>query len=245
MIWADFHTHLGRSRDGAAFSLRSLLRVMRSYHIRHAVVFPIDEKNPGPSYERLNSRLIRIVKRYPSLLGFMRLDPRTGSRALAELKRCVRAGLGGIKLHPRSEGFSSREAQYLFPEIAGRKLPVILHTSHEKDCTPSEWEPIFRRYREIPFILAHAGKDCYQEAAALVRKYGHLYLETSTLSYFRTQTLLQIAGARKVLFASDVPYSHPAVEIRKFELAASPRERQQIFMDNGRRFFKEWMQKVW
>lgn len=243
MIWADFHVHVGRSRDGAFLGIRGLRKIMRACHIRHAVVFPIDEASPGLSYEHANSRLIRLLKRTPHLAGFMRLDPRAGARALAELERCAGEGLVGVKLHPRSEHFSAQRADFLFPHMVRKRLPVILHTSHEQGCTPREWEPIFRRYRDIPFILAHGGKDCYEEAARLVRRHDHLYIETSTLSYFRTRSILKIAGAEKVLFGSDLPYSHPHLEEQKFALVATPRERRKILADNARRFFQAWLRR--
>jgi predicted TIM-barrel fold metal-dependent hydrolase len=213
---------------------------MRSCGIRYAVVFPMDEADCGLSYRRTNDKIIRLVRRHRNLIGFVRLDPRAGRAALAELRRACGAGLKGVKLHPRSEDFSPGEAEFLFPEIARLRLPVIIHTSHDPKSTPRAWRPVLVRYREIPFILAHGGKDHYLEAAEIARRQPNVFIETSTLSYFRTREILAIAGASKVLFASDFPYSHPALERRKYELAASPRARRAVFEANARRLARRW-----
>ncbi|MCK5083092.1 MAG: amidohydrolase family protein, partial [Candidatus Omnitrophica bacterium] len=40
----------------------------------------------------------------------------------------------------------------------------------------------------------------------------------STLSYNRTRHTYAYVGAAKILFASDYPYSHPAIELQKIQL---------------------------
>jgi predicted TIM-barrel fold metal-dependent hydrolase len=237
MILVDFHAHLGRSRDGAYSSLPDLLAGMRKHRILHAVVFPIDEPNPGRSYERLNSKVIAAVKNHPRLIGFMRLNPREAGPAVKELQRCVRSGLAGVKLHPRSEGFGPADAAALFPEIAAAGLPVVLHTSHEPNCGPASWLPLFRKHPSVTVILAHGGKDCYEEAARMARDLPRIFIETSTLSCFRTRRILRLAGAAKVVFGSDRPYSDPAVEICKYECVASASERKMIFYGNAGKIF--------
>lgn len=237
MILADFHTHVGISRDGASSKVAELLAGMRRHRILYSVVFPIDERDPGPSYRHLNDRVIALVRRYPRLIGFMRLDPRAGKTALAELERCARAGLAGVKLHPRSEAFGPRHAAKLIGEIARRRLPVLLHTSHEANCRPAAWLPLFRMHPSLTVILAHGGKDRYEEAARMARNHRRIFIETSTLSCFRTRRILRLAGSAKVVFGSDRPYSDPAVEICKYQTVASKREQKRIFFDNARKIF--------
>ncbi len=50
--------------------------------------------------------------------------------------------------------------------------------------------------------------------------------------------MIRLAGAHKILYASDLPYSHPGVEIAKFQLAATVSERHLIFSENAKRFLK-------
>lgn len=235
----DLHLHLGLSRDGASLGLAEIRRMLDQYGMERAVLFAIDEVRPGPSYQKTNDQVLKAHSQEKRLIAFARLDPRTGSRAVAELRRCLRQGARGVKLHPRAEKFSPSQAEPLIAEAEKERLPIFLHTSHEKNCRPLSWEPVFRRHKRIPFVLFHAGKDAYEEAIALAGRHRHLWLETSTLSYFRTGVILRKLGASRVVFGSDLPYSHPAVEQLKFELLLNARDRQKVFSENSKRILGE------
>lgn len=236
----DMHLHLGRSRyDGASLTMAEIRKTMERYEITQAVIFGIDENDPGPTYERTNDRVLKAVSGKARLIGFMRLNPKAGPKAVEELGRCRKAGLRGVKLHPRSENFSPREAEDLIVEIEKENLPVVLHSSHEENCRPLAWEKIFRRRRRIPFVLAHGGKDAYEEAVAVARRNPNVWLETSTLSYRRTGVILKALGVGRMVFGSDLPYSHPAIERLKLDLLLNAPERKKVYFENPRRILGE------
>lgn len=233
----DMHVHFGRSSDGEQVTEVDLDAYFRNFPVSHLVVFPIDVPDSGPSYSRVNSRVMQAARRNPRILPFCRLDPKGGQAAYRELKRCAGAGIRGVKLHPATDRFDTKTAAPLIEEIARRRLPVLLHTAHEPNTRPSKWLEIFLRHRENYFILGHSGKDCYPEAIEVARRCPNVFLDPSTLSYRRTNLLVKRAGARKVVFATDVPYSHPAVEFMKYELILSDRSsaRRLIFHENPER----------
>lgn len=235
----DAHLHLGVSRDGGALALPEIQRAMDQYEIERALIFAIDERKPGISFQNTNNKVLKAHSQEKRLIAFARLDPRFGIKAMSELKRCIRLGARGVKLHPRSEKFSPTEAEDIIREAETQKLPIALHTSHENNCQPSLWESIFKRHKRIPFILFHAGKDAYEEAIAVARRNHHLWLETSTLSYFRTSVILKKLGASRVVFGSDLPYSHPALEKLKFDLFLNARDRKRVFLENLKRILGE------
>ena len=235
----DAHLHLGSSRDGGVLTLPEVQRAMDEYEIERAVLFAIDEEKPGISFQNTNDKVLKTKSQEKRLIAFTRLDPRFGSKAITELKRCVRLGARGVKLHPRSEKFSPSQAEDIITEAESQRLPVCLHTSHEGNCRPSQWEPIFKRHKRIPFILFHAGKDAYEEAVTAAKRYRHLWLETSTLSYFRTGVILKKLGASRVVFGSDLPYSHPAVERLKLDLLLNARDQRKVFVENLKRILGE------
>ncbi|MBI4971939.1 MAG: hypothetical protein HZC17_08945, partial [Candidatus Omnitrophica bacterium] len=108
MIAIDFHNHLGKSKtDGACATASEVKRsgIGGGLSLTHAVMFPIDESRPGISYSRLNTQVARAVKYQKGLIGFCRLDPHFGNRAIEEIERSYRLGLVGVKLHPRAENF--------------------------------------------------------------------------------------------------------------------------------------------
>lgn len=233
----DMHVHLGQSRDGGKLTWPEIQELLDRYSISHAVLFPLDDIKPGPSYAHLNTQVADIMAKDKRIIGFCRLDPTQPEEAHQELQRSIKRGLRGVKLHPRSENFSPPDVESLMAAIEKAKLPVMLHTSHEHHCHPLPWEGVFMRHKKIPFILAHAGKDAYKEAAAVAIRCPNVYLDTSTLSYRRTSILLKKVGADKLVFASDVPYSHPAMELLKFDLVIGNNTamRKKIFEENPKK----------
>lgn len=233
------HLHLGHSRDGGRLNLQGIQKTLSQYKIGRAVVFGIDEPDAGPIYEKTNSRVLKAVAQDSRLIAFARLNPRIGSRTLREFERCRKAGIRGVKLHPRSECFSPRQAEELIGIIEEERLPIILHSSHEKNCRPLEWEKVFRRHRKIPFILAHGAKDAYPEAIAVICRNSHVWLETSTLSYWRTGVVLKKLGTSRMVFGSDLPYSHPAIEKLKLDFLLSAAGRRKVYSDNAKQILGE------
>ena len=244
MIAVDFHNHIGKSKsDKARANGGQVVRagIQGALGLTHAVVFPIDESRPGISYSRLNAQIAKEVKKHKGLIGFCRLDPHFGNRAILEMRRSFKRGLVGVKLHPRSENFRPAMAAGILNQLNYWVRPLMIHTSHEMHCRPKEWMPLLSRYRHFPVILAHGGKDAYEEAIWVAKKLPNVYLETSTLSFYRTQLILKKLGARKIVFASDFPYSHPKVEMEKWKQIWSPRERRMILSDNARRILGPWL----
>ncbi|MBI4115320.1 MAG: amidohydrolase family protein [Candidatus Omnitrophica bacterium] len=231
----DMHLHLGKSRDGGELTLSDIRKAMKKYEISHAVIFAIDEVDTGPSYEKVNNRVLKAVSGDSSLIPFGRLNPRAGDKAFAELRRLSKAGVRGIKLHPRSENFSPQQARDLISEIEAEGLPIILHTSHEKNCNPLSWERIFKSHSRTSFVLAHGAKDAFQEAIAVAKRNQNVWLETSTLSYWRTSVILKKLGTSRLVFGSDLPYSHPAVERTKLDLLLSPSEQRKVYSENPKK----------
>ncbi len=231
------HVHVGVSRDGAKLTWPELQNILNRYPLSHAVVFPIDERKPGASYSKMNKRVSEFVSQNKRIIGFLRLNPCEPEAAFRELNQAASRGLRGVKLHPRSENFSPSQAEDLIAAIEKAKLPIVLHTSHEHHSHPSTWESMFVKFKKISFILAHAGKDAYLEARRMAVKYPHVYLDTSTLSYRRTSILLEKPGPSKIVFASDLPYSHPAIELLKFDLILKGNRsaKQKIFEENPKR----------
>ncbi len=235
----DFHTHIGLSRnDGARQTVRDTFRAMRQFKVTQSLIFPIDEKNPGPSYAHLNRKIAHLIKRYHNLIGVARLNPNEIEASFHEIDKAVHSGFRGVKLHPRSDQFNVELAEPLFSAINKNRLVVILHTDHEPKCHPSQWLPIFKAYPKTFFILAHSGKDIYREAIEIAKRCPNVYLDTSTLSYYRTGVILRKAGARKVIFASDVPYSHVGLEITKFKLLLPRAKQKLVFGENAKRILE-------
>ncbi len=220
----DVHNHIGLSKDGGHGRLETILSNMTKYGIVKSVIFAMDEKDKGNTFEAPNRRIIATQAQFPDkLLAFARIVPskKHAAAAIEEFQHGRKAGIKGIKLKA-SDGFEPAEARIILDLVKKRKkFPVIIHTSHDEHSQPGRWESVIAGYPDINFILAHAGKDYYKKCTEFAIKYKNVYVDTSTLSLNRTRYIYERAGASKIVFASDYPYSHPAIELQKFKVLIS------------------------
>lgn len=215
----DIHNHIGLSRDGGCSKIEDILANMAAYKIDKVALFAIDEEGWEPTYRKPNSRVLALREKYPKkIIAFTRIVPSAGAAAIAEFKRCLKLGAAGLKMK-MSYGLDPRDAKGVLDLIGDRSdFPVIVHTAHDEHSQPFVWKPVITRYPKINFILAHGGKDRYRQASMMAAKYDNVYLDTSTLSYNRSRHTYAVTGAEKILFGSDYPYSHPAIELTKWKL---------------------------
>jgi len=221
----DVHNHIGLSRDGGHGKLDKIIEHMEDCKINKSVLFAVDEEGFEPTYEAQNDKIIAAKNKYPDkIIAFTRIVPSAGRAAINEFKRCIELGVNGLKLKTR-DGFEPSDSKSILDLIEDHsKFPVLIHTAHDEHSQPRIWRPVVAQYPNINFILAHGGKDHYRKCTELAIKYPNVYVDTSTLSYNRTLYMYENAGPEKLLFASDYPYSHPAIELKKIELVINKKE---------------------
>lgn len=215
----DLHNHLGLSQDGGFSKIEDVLANMTTYKIAKVALFAIDEEGYEPTYKKQNAKVISVQEAHPDkIIAFARIVPSAGSLAVEEFKRCLKKGVKGLKMK-MSYGLDPKDAKAVLDLIADRgDFPVIIHTAHDEHSQPKLWEPIIARYPKINFIMAHGGKDRYRQCNEVAIKHKNAYIDTSTLSFNRTRYTYVTAGPGKIVFASDYPYSHPAIELTKMRL---------------------------
>lgn len=98
-----------------------------------------------------------------------------------------------------------------------------------------------RRFPEANFVLGHSGIgniDFY--ALALVEGEANIALETSGGYTSVAETALRRLGPDRVVFGSEYPLQHPAVELAKFQaLRITPEHWQRVAWDNAHRLLGE------
>ncbi len=221
----DVHNHIGLSRDGGHGRVNDILENMDINKITKSVIFAVDEEGYRPTYELQNDKVIAAQKKFPEkIIAFTRIVPSAGRVAVNEFTRCCKLGVRGLKLKT-PDGFEPSDARVILDLIGDRPdFPVLIHTAHDEHYQTRIWKPVINHYPGVNFILAHGGKDHYRKCCELAIKYPNVYLDTSTLSYNRTKYIYENAGPEKIVFASDYPYSHPAIELKKFELCVTNKE---------------------
>jgi len=229
----DCHCHIGTSEDGGTISLDEINIILNDYPVEKLVIFPIDEAIRGKTYEPQNTKIASLARHDPKIIPFGRIDPNDMQAAQQELDRFQDLGIRGIKLHPISDNFLPQHVSFIFKHAAKKCLPIYLHTTHSTFREQKEdWCRLFQ-LTDTPIIIAHSGKDSYRAFIKIANKFPHIYADTTTLSFFRTKKVLHGLNIEKILYGSDLPYSHPAIEQIKYKLLLSENDQHLVFYQNA------------
>ncbi len=193
-----------------------------------------------------NNAVLAAMKRYPDLItGYCFVQPGNGAAALAEIDRCLDAGMIGVKLYnqfkytdpavfPIAEKCIARRALFLGHSAFltdPRTLALQPKTSHALD-----FGQLSRRYPELKLILGHInGGGDWEWAIRALRDFPHVHLDTSG-SVLEDDTIgrcVRALGHRRVLFATDATMEGCVGKVLSADL--TPEQREDIFHRNFER----------
>jgi uncharacterized protein len=234
----DCHCHAGKG-DGltgpwdTAAPLEKYLRRAARAGIDRTVVFAAFHSD----YDAANREVARIVASRPNrFYGFAFVhSERDRGRVHAMVKVAVQNyGFVGIKVH-RYDGRITRE----ICEVARAfRLPVLYDVMGEVSVS----ELLAEEYPDVSFIIPHLGSfgDDWRAQIGLIDhlvRHHNIYTDTAGVRRFDLlEAAFRRAGARKILFGSDGPWLHPAVELAKVRaLELTPAEEALIL---GRNFLR-------
>ncbi len=239
----DAHNHIGGpdKGDGMSQNADEITARMDAAGIDIAVVFPFNDMDPGISFSRSNDWVHEaVIRNLNRLVGFARLDPNFGNKAVSEARRCLEKGLSGIKLHPHSQKFSIdnmtvyKIAQFINDERPDR--PILFDNG--KPTSPNKLiGDLAETFPDVTFILGHMrGGDFIEVTAA----YDNIYIQTTgVLQVDIVQQCVDELGADRVMMGSDSPYHSMEEEVAKVEsLQLSEREKQLIFSGTAKKVLK-------
>ncbi len=228
----DSHCHAGKG-DGltgpwdTAAPLQKYLRRASTAGINRTVLFPAFHSD----YAVANREVARIVASRPDrFYGFAFVHPdRDRGRVFTMVKVAVEQyGFRGIKVH-RYDGRITRE----ICEVARAfSLPVLYDVMGEVSVV----ELLSREYPDVIFIIPHLGSfaDDWRAQLALIDhlvRHPNVYTDTSGIRRFDLlQEAVRRAGANKVLFGTDGPWLHPAVELVKVRVLGLPQYEEQLIL---------------
>jgi predicted TIM-barrel fold metal-dependent hydrolase len=205
--------------DGASQSPDEIIRQMDSSGVDRAVVFSLNEVDPGPSFSKANDSIAASVKRFPKrLVGFARLDPNAGENSLKELERAiVELGLKGVKLHPKAQNFTPRNPYVLsIVRRAGEHgVPVVFDNG--KDIFPNTAiGSLSKKAKDTNIIMAHMRGPGFIEVP---KANENVYLGSVKAEPGDLKKAFFALGGDKIIAGSDSPYAEMRFEINeKFEL---------------------------
>jgi uncharacterized protein len=220
----DCHCHAGRG-DGFTgpwdtdAPLHDYLQRAARAGIARTVLLPAFHSD----YALANHALARIVARAPRrLIGFAMVHAaRNRGRVMAMLRAAVeRDGLAGIKVH-RHDAPITRE---VLDAARALRVPVLYDVTGEVSVV----ELLAEQYPDVAFIIPHLGSfaDDWRAQLALIdhlERHPNVHADTSGVRRFDLLAqAVQRAGAHKILFGSDGPWLHPALELQKIRLLHLP-----------------------
>jgi predicted TIM-barrel fold metal-dependent hydrolase len=228
----DGHCHAGRGdRLTAPWNtvapLDAYLRRARAAGIDRTVVFaPF-----AGDYARANAEVARIVARHPGrLIGYACVHPvRDAGRVRELVGRAVREwGFRGIKVH-RLDAPATRE---VCEAAAAFGVPLL----YDVAGSPELLEQAAPEYPEVTFVVPHLGSfaddwRAHQRLIDQLRRLPNVLADTSGVRRF--DYLVQAArraGPGRLVFGSDGPWLHPALELAKVRLLCLPPDQEALVL---------------
>jgi uncharacterized protein len=213
----DCHCHAGTG-DGltgpwdTAAPLSTHLRRAARAGIDRTVIFAAFHSD----YASANEEVARMVASRPDRLygfAFVNAD-RDRGRVLDLVRIAVQQyGFVGIKVH-RADARITRE---VCAAARAFGLPLLYDVMGEVSVV----ELLAQEYPDVDLIVPHLGSfaDDWRAQLALIDhlvRHPNVYVDTSGVRRFDLlEQAVQRAGARKILFGSDGPWLHPAIELAK------------------------------
>jgi predicted TIM-barrel fold metal-dependent hydrolase len=253
----DVHGHYGRYvRAGGGDLLDRLssadaaevVRRARDVGIVLTFVSPLSALLPRLHGDAVagNDEAARVVARTPGLRQYVVIDPRRPQTYAQAEELLAKPHCVGIKIHPEEHGYSIREHAAPIFEFAARHRAVILTHSSETNSRANDFVPWANEFPEVRLILAHIGCGhdgdlTHQVRAIQAGRHGNLYADTSSARSIvpgLIEWTVREVGADRVLFGTDTPLYHTAMQRARIEHAdLSDGEKGRILRDNAVRLF--------
>jgi predicted TIM-barrel fold metal-dependent hydrolase len=241
----DAHAHVSPTTYG---STEQYLEVLRQSGIDQAVICPggmLDVRKMSefvsgqkkPNAIPKNDYVDEGVQSSPRLVGMACVDP-CDPEALEKLEQYLEQGFRGLMVSPLVHKFSFPEDRMAdLARLCGeRGVPVVSHNGWRPGANTADYVLLARKFPRTNFILEHMGAlPTDGEAANAAAELDNYIQETSLSSYLHIVETVKKTGASKVIFGSEFPLSHPALEMKKvFLLPITDGQREQILGGNIR-----------
>lgn len=228
----DCHCHAGTG-DGLTgpwdtrAHLKDYLRRAAEAGIQRTVLFAAFHSD----YASANEEVARIVTKNPDrFYGFAFVHPERDRGRVYDLVKIAvdRYGFVGIKVH-RHDARITREVCETARTLV---LPVLYDVAGEV----SVCELLAQEYPGVNFIIPHLGSfaDDWKAQLALTDmlvRHANIFADTSGVRRFDLLAeAVRRAGAKKILFGSDGPWLHPAVELFKVRALKLPAGDRQLIL---------------
>jgi len=185
----------------------------------------------------VNDTVIAAMRRHPrQIFGYCFVQPGTGAAALAEIDRCLEAGMIGVKLYNQFK-YTDPAVFPIAEKCIQRGIPFLGHSAYLTDPKTLALQPktshaldfcaLAQRYPELILIMGHVnGGGDWEWAIKGLRECRHVYLDTSgsVLEEGTIESCVRQLGHERVLFATDATMEGCVGKMLSAEITASQRE---------------------
>lgn len=206
---------------------------------------------------KVNEFALETAKTHPRLIPLGSLHPSAPVAELeAEVERLVAAGIPGIKIHPDYVGVELDDPAFspILELCQDRGLFVITHAGFDPvapdhiHATPAMLRRILSDYPRLNLVAAHTG-GFDEESGVLELLCGtRIYLDTSLAAVRQARgqawgescaAILRAHDPRRLLFATDSPWSTPAEELAFLRsVGLDDKTTEMILHENAERLMK-------
>jgi hypothetical protein len=175
-----------------------------------------------------NDALLRLIAGRPDCIkGYACVNPNDTEHALAEIERCLAAGMIGIKL-----AASRRADDPLLDPIADAArrhgVPILHHVwQHRRREWPgqeasdaAELAALADRHRDVPFILAHiGGGGDWRHSLLVAAQVANLFIDLSGsgVDGGMLEACLEAVGPGRLLWGADITLCTGWAKLRYLE----------------------------
>ncbi len=195
-----------------------------------------------------NDALLALQREHPARIrGYVAVNPNYPAEALAEIERCLGAGMIGIKL-----AASRRANDPLLDAIcrlaAERGVPVLHHVwqSRRGEYTGQEasdaWElvDLAARHPAVRFVLAHiGGGGDWLQSLPVVRAHSNVFVDLSGsgVDGGMLEACVEAVGVSRLLWGCDLTIETGWAKLRRLESLLSPPDLELVRCGNAVRIF--------
>jgi len=207
--------------------LDNYLRRAQQAGITHSVLFANFDDDYALA-NRIVARLVNSNRR--RFFGFCYVHAQRDRGRIFEMVRTAveEYGFVGIKAHRHDATITSE----ICDAARAFTLPVLYDVENELRIV--DW--LARDYPDLPFVIPHLGsfgENWRAQTAFLERleRYPNIYADSSGVRFFDLlERAVERAGPHKVLFGSDGPWLHPAVELAKIRVLRLPPKQERLIL---------------
>jgi len=211
----DSHTHIGTyPLFGVSLDRDGLAALMEQNGLTECCVFAPD-----------NAAVKACVDSIPGAYALVWANPRVPGNIELAIELLDEPSFVGVKLHPLLDAYHPNDPALrpLIEVVSARRLPVLVHTGHPIFTLPWSVEELAAEYPDANIIFGHmgGGNIIYINASIdIACRRPNVYLETSGMpEHHKIMEAIERVGPTRVLYGSDAPFHHPAVEILKVRVS--------------------------